>query len=52
MSDILHFVADRKNDNILNLFDGEVSERFKELVLKTSDSLKEPWVRIPPSPFY
>ena len=28
---------------------GEVSERFKELVLKTSDS-KEPWVRIPPSP--
>ena len=29
--------------------DGEVSERFKELVLKTSDS-QEPWVRIPPSP--
>ena len=28
---------------------GEVSEWFKELVLKTSDS-KEPWVRIPPSP--
>ena len=28
---------------------GEVSEWFKELVLKTSDSL-EPWVRIPPSP--
>ena len=28
---------------------GEVSERFMELVLKTSDS-KEPWVRIPPSP--
>ena len=28
---------------------GEVSERFKELVLKTSDS-KEPWVRIPSSP--
>ncbi len=31
---------------------GEMSEWFKELVLKTSDS-KEPWVRIPPSPpFY
>ena len=28
---------------------GEVSEGFKELVLKTSDS-QEPWVRIPPSP--
>ena len=28
---------------------GEVSERFKELVLKTSDS-QEPWVRIPLSP--
>ena len=28
---------------------GEVSERFKELVLKTSDS-KEPRVRIPSSP--
>ena len=26
-----------------------MSERFKELVLKTSDS-QEPWVRIPPSP--
>ena len=30
---------------------GEMSERFKELVLKTSDS-KEPWVRIPLSPPY
>ena len=30
---------------------GEVSEWFKELVLKTSDS-QEPWVRIPPSPPY
>lgn len=28
---------------------GEVSERFKEPVLKTGDSL-EPWVRIPSSP--
>ena len=28
---------------------GEMSERFMELVLKTSDS-KEPWVRIPLSP--
>ena len=28
---------------------GEVSEWFKEPVLKTGDS-KEPWVRIPPSP--
>ena len=28
---------------------GEVSEWFKELVLKTSDT-KVPWVRIPPSP--
>ena len=28
---------------------GEVSEGFKELVLKTSDS-QEPWVRIPLSP--
>ena len=28
---------------------GVVSEWFKELVLKTSDS-QEPWVRIPPSP--
>ena len=28
---------------------GEVSEWFKELVLKTSDS-QEPWVRIPLSP--
>ena len=32
-----------------SLLDGEVSEWFKELVLKTSDS-QEPWVRIPPSP--
>ncbi len=30
---------------------GEVSEWFKEPVLKTGDS-KEPWVRIPPSPPY
>ena len=28
---------------------GEMSEWFKELVLKTSDS-QEPWVRIPLSP--
>ncbi len=28
---------------------GEMSERFKELVLKTSDP-KGPWVRIPLSP--
>ena len=28
---------------------GGVSERFKELVLKTSDP-KGPWVRIPPPP--
>ena len=34
---------------IVLFMQGEVSERFKELVLKTSDS-KEPWVRIPPSP--
>ena len=29
---------------------GEVSEWLKELVLKTSDLLRGPWVRIPPSP--
>ena len=29
---------------------GEMSEWFKELVLKTSDSLCGPWVRIPLSP--
>ena len=34
---------------IICVTDGEVSERFKELVLKTSDS-KEPRVRIPSSP--
>ena len=34
---------------LFSLLDGEVSEWFKELVLKTSDS-QEPWVRIPPSP--
>ncbi len=34
---------------IVLFMQGEVSERFKELVLKTSDS-KEPWVRIPSSP--
>ena len=34
---------------IVCVTDGEVSERFKELVLKTSDS-KEPRVRIPSSP--
>ena len=33
----------------LRHLNGEVSERFKELVLKTSDS-KEPRVRIPSSP--
>ncbi len=34
---------------ILYFSRGEVSERFKEPVLKTGDS-KEPWVRIPSSP--
>ena len=38
---------------IMNVSDwstvGEMSEWFKELVLKTSDS-QEPWVRIPLSP--
>ena len=29
---------------------GEVSEWFKELVLKTSEAAMSPWVRIPPSP--
>ena len=29
---------------------GEVSEWFKELVLKTSVPATVPWVRIPPSP--
>ncbi len=29
---------------------GEMSERFKEPVLKTGDSFCEPWVRIPLSP--
>ena len=42
-------------DNIINasnrrpVSNGEMSERFKELVLKTSDP-KGPWVRIPLSP--
>ncbi len=33
---------------------GEMSERFKEPVLKTGDSFCEPWVRIPlsPPPFF
>ena len=29
---------------------GGVSERFKELVLKTSDPERDPWVQIPPPP--
>lgn len=29
---------------------GEVAERFKAEVLKTSEVSKPPWVRIPPSP--
>lgn len=29
---------------------GEVVERFKALVLKTSVRVSVPWVRIPPSP--
>lgn len=41
----------RKDDMIMGVADayGEVSERFMELVLKTSDS-QEPRVRIPSSP--
>jgi hypothetical protein len=35
--------------NGVNEFGG-VSERFKELVLKTSDLERGPWVRIPPPP--
>jgi hypothetical protein len=31
-------------------FYGELSEWFKELVLKTSEGLSLPWVRIPHSP--
>ena len=30
--------------------DGQVSEWFKELVLKTSEGVSSPWVRIPPCP--
>ena len=29
---------------------GEVAERLKALVLKTSDGATRSWVRIPPSP--
>ena len=29
---------------------GEVAERFKALVLKTSEASRLPWVQIPPSP--
>lgn len=29
---------------------GDVSEWFKEAVLKTVESLRVPWVRIPPPP--
>jgi hypothetical protein len=29
---------------------GGVSERFKEAVLKTVESSRVPWVRIPPPP--
>ena len=32
------------------LFDGEVAERLKALVLKTSNGFTHSWVRIPPSP--
>ena len=31
---------------------GEVAERLKALVLKTSDGATHSWVRIPPSPPY
>ena len=31
---------------------GEVSEWFKESVLKTVVSVRVPWVRIPPSPLF
>jgi hypothetical protein len=34
----------------LNLASGEVTEWFKVLVLKTSERVSVPWVRIPPSP--
>ena len=33
-----------------NLFQGEVAERLKALVLKTSNGATRSWVRIPPSP--
>ena len=47
---INNFVIDILKNVWYNVFcSGEVSERFKELVLKTSDS-QEPWVRIPLSP--
>jgi hypothetical protein len=34
----------------MNKIFGEVSEGFKELVLKTSELARAPWVRILPSP--
>ncbi len=35
---------------LAGFFFGEVSERLKELVSKTSEGVSSPWVRIPPSP--
>ena len=53
----LDFPIDRRRNSWYYVFrirkgcraNGEMSERFKEPVLKTGDS-KEPWVRIPLSP--
>lgn len=36
----------------MNILLGEVVERFKALVLKTSEGVTLPWVRIPPSPSF
>ena len=35
---------------VINLIQGEVAERLKALVLKTSNGATRSWVRIPPSP--
>ena len=51
--------SDRMNESkrwkpklVLGIIKGQVSEWFKEVVLKTTDGASYPGVRIPPCPFH
>ena len=46
----LNYDRDNKFINLYNKKNGEVAERLKALVLKTSNGATRSWVRIPPSP--